>query len=287
MAVLPVNDALLQVFDVEHGGCALLTTPAGLGGFRRVLIDCGHNASQCWYPGQHLRGLGVTFLEQLVVTNYDEDHVSGYPDLLAQGVYVDWIARNTTVSPETIRLLKSEDGMGKGIDTLVRSLGAFGLVGDNGKSVPKFQGVSMEYFFNSYPIFEDENNLSLVLYLTVYGTSFLFSGDMECDGFEHLLATNARFRQIVPNINVLMASHHGRANGVCPEMFDSYGCRPQLVVISDDYKQYTTQETTNYYASKTTGITNFRAQGVSRSVLTTRKDGDIHFAWANGSCTVS
>lgn len=286
MAAIPVNDALLQVFNVEHGGCALLTTPAGLGGWRRVLIDCGHNTSTGWYPGRHLRSMGVTFLEQLVVTNYDEDHVSGYPDLLAQGVYVDWLFRNTSVTPETIRILKSEDGMGKGIDMLVQSLGKFSPIGANGKPAPTFPGLSMEYFFNSYPVFEDENNLSLVLYLTVFGTSFLFPGDMECGGFEHLLATNARFRQIVPTINVLMASHHGRANGVCAKMFDYHGCRPQLVVISDDYKQHSTQETTNYYASKATGITNFRAPGVSRSVLTTRKDGDIHFTWSNGGCTV-
>lgn len=286
MAPIPVNDALLQVFNVEHGGCALLTTPAGLGGWRRVLIDCGHNVSTGWYPGRHLRNMGVTFLEQLVVTNYDEDHVSGYPDLLAQGVYVDWVYRNTTVTPETIRMLKSEDGMGRGIDALVKSLGTFGPIGGNGKPAPVFPGVSMEYFYNPYPVFEDENNLSLVLYLTVYGTSFLFPGDMECDGFEHLLATNARFRQVMPNIHVLMASHHGRANGICPDMFNTYGCRPQLVVISDDYKQYTSQETTNFYVSKASGITNFRAPGVTRKVLTTRKDGDIHFTWVNGSCVV-
>lgn len=286
MAAIPVNDALLQIFNVEHGACALLTTPAGLGGWRRVLIDCGHNATTGWYPGRHLGSLGVTSLEQLVITNYDEDHVSGYPDLLAQGIYVDWVFRNTSVTPATITQLKSETGMGRGINALVQSLGTFGPVGGNGKPSPTFPGVSMEYFHNPYPVFEDENNLSLVLYLTVYGTSFLFPGDMECDGFEHLLATNQRFRQVVPSINVLVASHHGRENGIFEDMFDKYVCRPQLVVISDDYKQYDTQETTRYYASKATGIKNFRGSGVNRWVLTTRSDGDIHFSWANGGCTV-
>lgn len=286
MAPIPVNDALLQVFNVEHGACALLTTPAGLGHWRRVLIDCGHNATTGWYPGRHLRSMGVTFLEQLVVTNYDEDHVSGYPDLLAQSVHVDWVFRNTSVTPSTITHLKSETGMGRGINALVQSLGGFGPPGGNGNPPPTFPGVSMEYFHNDYPVFDDENNLSLVLYLKVYGTSFLFPGDMECDGFEHLLATSARFRQIVPSINVLVASHHGRDNGVCEDMFDTHGCRPQLVVISDDYKQYDTQETTRYYASKAKGINNFRASGVNRRVLTTRSDGDIHFTWANNNCTV-
>ncbi|GAB2903963.1 hypothetical protein GCM10027202_36290 [Microvirgula curvata] len=286
MVPISVNDALLQIFNVEHGACALLTTPTGTGNWRKVLIDCGHNATTGWYPGRHLRSMGVTYLEKFIVTNYDEDHVSGYPDLLAQGVNVDWIVRNTSVTPATIRHLKSETGMGKGIDALVQSLGNYFPPGGSPNPSPTFPGVSLEYFYNDYPIFDDENNLSLVVYLTVYGTSFLFPGDMECNGFEHLLATNARFRQIVPNINVLVASHHGRENGICKEMFDTYGCRPQLVVISDDYKQYSTQETTKYYASKVTGIADFRAPGNNRFVLTTRSDGDVCFTWASGRCTV-
>jgi len=286
MAPIPVNDALLQIFNVEHGACALLTTPDRLGGWRRVLIDCGHNATTGWYPGRHLRSMAVTALEQLVITNYDEDHVSGYPDLLEQGINVDWVFRNTSVTPATITHLKSETGMGRGINFLVQNLGTFGPVGGNGAPTPAFPGVSMEYFYNAYPIFEDENNLSLVLYLTVYGTSFLFPGDMERDGFKHLLATNPRFRQIIPRINVLVASHHGRENGVCIDMFDTHDCHPQLVVISDDYKKYDTQETTRYYASKVTGITNFRGLNVNRRVLTTRRDGDIHFTWTNGNCIV-
>lgn len=287
MVPIRVNDALLQVFNVEHGACALLTTPAGLGGWRRVLIDCGHNATTLWYPGRHLRNLGVTFLEKLIVTNYDEDHVSGYPDLLAQGVQVDWIVRNTSVAPATIRHLKSETGMGKGIDALIQSLGGYLPPGASPNAPPNFPGVQMEYFWNDYPVFDDENNLSLVLYLTVYGTSFLFPGDMECKGFERLLAMNARFRQVVPNINVLVASHHGRESGICEDMFDTRGCRPQLVVISDDYMKHDTQKTTRYYASKATGITNFRAPGACRWVLTTRSDGDICFTWSNRGCTVS
>lgn len=286
MAQIPVHDALLQVFNVEHGACALVTTPAGPGSWRRILIDCGHNATTGWYPGRHLRSMGVTFLEQLVITNYDEDHVSGYPDLLAQGVHVDWIFRNTSVAPATIRQLKSETGMGSGIGALVQSLGRFGPPGGNGVPAPTFPGTSMEYFHNDYPYFDDENNLSLVLYLTIYGTSFLFPGDMECDGFEHLLATSPRFRQVVGNINVLVASHHGRDNGICEAMFDTHGCRPQLVVISDDYKQYDTQQTTQYYACKASGITNFRSPGVSRKVLTTRSDGDLQFSFLDGKCWV-
>lgn len=286
MTPLSVNDALLQIFDVEHGACALLTTPTKQGGWKRILIDCGHNSTAGWYPGRHLNSLGAMSLEQLIITNYDEDHVSGYPDLLSQRINVDWIMRNTSVTPEILKSLKSETGMGNGINLLAQALGGYLPPGFSTIPSPSFPGVSLEYFCNDYPVFVDENNLSLVVYMTVYGTSFLFPGDMECRGFEHLLAKNARFRQIASNINVLVASHHGRENGICEAMFDIYGCRPQLVVISDDYKQYDTQETTRYYASKTSGITNFREVGNTRRVLTTRRDGDIHFTWNNGQAVV-
>lgn len=283
---LPVRDGLLQVFDVEHGACALLTVPTIGGGHKRMLIDCGHNATTKWYPGEHLRRLGVTHLEQFVVTNYDEDHVSGYPNLLKQGIVVAWILRNSTVAPQAIRQLKSETGMGPAIDVLVTSLANFGPALPGG-GPPVFDGVQLGWFYNPYPVFQDENNLSLVVHLRIHGFSFLFSGDMERAGFDNLLLTNARFREVVGGVNVLMASHHGRRSGICPDMFEVWGCQPRLVVISDDYKQYDTQETVNYYAARCSGIANFRAPGCTRRVLTTRSDGEILFTFDGASCWVS
>lgn len=283
---LDIHDGILQVFNVEHGACALVTVTNPEGGCKRMLIDCGHNSTKKWYPGEHLRSLGVTYLEQLVITNYDEDHVSGYPNLLQQGIYVDWIVRNPTVALQTIRQLKSETGMGPGIDALVANLAHFGPPALGGVP-PIFKGVQIEWFYNQYPHFGDENNLSLVLCLNIHGVSFLFPGDMERAGFDNMLLTNERFRQVVGELDVLVASHHGRVSGVCPDMFDVWGCRPKLVIISDDYKQYDTQNTGNYYASKCSGIPDFRTPGNNRKVLTTRSDGEILFTFSNGNCWVS
>ncbi len=54
--------------------------------------------------------------------------------------------------------------------------------------------------------------------------------------------------------------------------------------ISDDYKQYSTQETTTYYGSKALGIHGFRGVPGIRKVLTTRSDGFIQFSFQNGRC---
>lgn len=66
---------ILDIYDVEHGACALITTSNG----RRVLIDSGHNVRTGWHPGTFLRKAGITEIDRLCVTNYDEDHVSGCP----------------------------------------------------------------------------------------------------------------------------------------------------------------------------------------------------------------
>lgn len=282
---LPVNDGLLQVFDVEHGACALFTVPDVGGGFKRLMIDCGHNSTTGYRPGDHLRRLNVGYLDQLVITNYDEDHVSGFPNLQQRGIDIGWILRNPTVSPHTIQKLKTEDGMGNGIAALVGALSGYAPA--PASAPPSFRGVSIGWFYNQYPFFDDENNLSLMLHLNVLGVTFLFPGDMERAGFENMLKTNQSFREIVPVLDVLMAAHHGRRNGICPDMFDIYGCKPTLTVISDDYKQYDTQETGAYYASKTIGIDGFRNETDRRKVLTTRNDGEIRFSWSGGRCTVS
>ena len=114
----------------------------------------------------------------------------------------------------------------------------------------------------------------------------MFPGDMESNGWANLLATCPAFRPVVAGVHVLVAAHHGRRSGVSEEMFDVHGCNPNLVVISDDYKQYDTQDTTTYYGSKAIGITNFRGQPGVRRVLTTRSDGEVRFSFVNGRCDV-
>ncbi len=283
---LPVNDGILQIFDVEHGQCALLTVPRIGGGWDRVLVDCGHNTTTGWSPTSHFQRLQETKLQQLVVTNYDEDHMSNYRDFLDSGVYVEWLTRNKSVSGGDIQKLKSETGMGPGIEALVNTLGNFAAP-KIGEAVLSMAGVETQTFYNNYPVFDDENNLSCIFVMTVHGWTFMFPGDMERAGFDHLLATNAKFRTMLPNVDVLIASHHGRENGICPDMFDKWGCKPEVVVISDDYMKYDTQKTTQYYNSKCgNGIPNFRNSGL-RKVLTTRKDGDITFHFINGRCTVT
>jgi beta-lactamase superfamily II metal-dependent hydrolase len=162
----------LKIFDVEHGACALLTCD----NLTRILIDCGHNGDTGWRPGPYLNEQGIYHIEMLINSNYDEDHVSGLPTVLRH-VRIGNLLRNPTVTSDTLRFLKSEDGMGVGVATLATLIGnhftAPATVG-----TATFQGLRLYYFYNQYPYFDDENNLSLVTFLECQGIGILFPGDL-------------------------------------------------------------------------------------------------------------
>ena len=254
------------------------------GQYRRVLIDCGHSSERNWYPGTHLRNLGISYVDMLICTNYDEDHASGAVNLVEKGINIGCILGNPTVPPAVIEHLKSEDGMGNGIKVIVNTLAERAAKGQP-QVPPNIQGLDVYRFWNPWPHWDTENNLSLVTHLNIRGFKFLFPGDMESDGFRNLLGYKP-FADLMGGIDVLIAAHHGRENGKCSEMFDVHNCSPQLVLISDCAKKFQSQETVPYYQSKAKGIGNFRKRDGRRYVLTTRSDGEIQFLFSGDRCFV-
>jgi beta-lactamase superfamily II metal-dependent hydrolase len=253
----------VQVFDVEHGACNLVTADTGA----RVLIDCGHNSTTGWRPSVYLPQQGITAVAQLAITNYDEDHVSDLPNLL-RAVHPNILYRNSTVSPDDLKKLKSEHGAGPGIERLIAMSREYS---HPVTSWPDLGELSFSYFYNKYPDdFDDENNLSMAVFLHYRGFCMLFPGDMEKAGWLKLLQRPAFVEQL-KKVTVLVGSHHGRANGCCQEMFE-LGWLPKIVIISDAGIQYTTQETVAWYAARSEGIEH---DGEFRSVFTTRRDGRI------------
>ncbi|MHB9103078.1 MAG: ComEC/Rec2 family competence protein [Sulfuricella sp.] len=281
-----INNGLLQFFNVDHGACSLLTLPTPQGN-KYVLIDCGHSTDYKggpWYPAEHLLSNGIKHVDLLIVTNFDEDHASGAPNMAEKGISVGSILGNPSVPPEAIEHLKSEDGMGNGIRVIVNSLAERRNLGEL-QTPPNIPGLSLSWFWNPWPYWDTENNLSLVAHLSIRGFNFLFTGDMERDGFENLLCYQP-FANLMRGIDMLVAPHHGRENGKCEKLFDEHGCRPTLVVISDCAKKYQSQETVPYYYNKAHGIQNFRDNG-PRYVLTTRSDDHFYFSFKGDKCFVS
>lgn len=281
---MDIKDGTLHIFNVDHGACALLTLPTAQG-YKRVLIDCGHTADfdgngNPWTPGMHFKQLGVNFVDLLICTNYDEDHASGAPSLIEYGVDVGCILGNPTVPASVIAHLKKENGMGRGIRVIANSLAERGII----PTPPTIPGLALSWFWNPWPYRTDENNLSLVAHLSIHGWNFLFPGDLETDGWMNMLKY-APFAALMPNVDVLMAAHHGRANGKCDELFSVHNCNPALIVISDCEKKHQSQETVPYYYLRARGVQSFQGNG-PRSVLTTRSDGELWFRFEGGRCFV-
>ncbi|MCF6271568.1 MAG: hypothetical protein L3J37_00030 [Rhodobacteraceae bacterium] len=267
----------LEIFNVDHGACALLTCDDNT----TFMLDAGHNATTNWRPGDYLVGKNITRLDMLTITNYDEDHVSGIENLL-DNVNVQWLSRNKSVSATTLRSLKSEDGMGPGIGRLCHAIENT-FTGDGTAPQPAFKGLERLTFKCDYPEFDDENNLSFVNFLKCNGIGVLFTGDLERPGWEKL-AENASYVDAMRATNVLIAPHHGRIKEADRDFFRAFYSThfPNVyyVVISDKGYMYDTQETIPIY-SQVAGGGPFR--GNNRQVLTTRNDGDIIFSFDNES----
>lgn len=251
---------IIEIFDVEHGSCAVITSPEG----KRLMIDCGHNSTKLWWPSIRYYSQQI---EELVIGNYDEDHVSDLQDLMKNSA-ISYITHNASVSSADLSYLKAENGMGPGIARLRAWMKS--VEGQVSAGAPNLGSMRHKYFYNNYPIdFDDENNLSVISFVEWSGFKIIFPGDLEEAGWKKLLR-RSDFKSMLNHINVFVASHHGRKTGCCDEVFDI--CNPRIVVMSDRDKVFDSQETVSWYANRCQGI---RYNGKQRNVFTTRSDGNI------------
>ncbi|MEW5914686.1 MAG: hypothetical protein AB1814_19180 [Thermodesulfobacteriota bacterium] len=253
---------VLQIFDVSHGFCAYLIADNG----NTMLFDCGHNQQTGFRPSVYLPEHGCSGIEHLIIQNFDQDHISDLPNVLAK-LPVTLFYRNQSLTPEQLADIKLQSG------PLTTSMQA--AIEIHRKYVyqatnpPAFPNIDFQVFYNSYPIFVDTNNLSLVSFIIYDGMGIILPGDLETAGWIELLKHES-FRGYLARTNIFIASHHGRTTGYCADVFKY--CRPDIVLISDKEIIYDTQE--QDYSSHARGVL-WNGGPQRRFVLTTRKDGVI------------
>jgi len=258
----------IEIHDVGHGGCAVVTCPNGA----RIMLDCGFDADRGWFPSV---AYGGQFIDVLVLTNLDEDHVEDLPYVWDR-VRLGSIYSNPTVTASALAAMKREHGMDEGVRQAHAILSSFGpgyvgTMADSGD-------VRAWGYWNGYGVdFTDTNNLSVATFVRWGTFTILFAGDMETAGWRALLR-NPSFVADLATVTVFVASHHGRANGRCEEVFKII--RPEIVVFSDDRKQYESQETDAWYRQRVTGIPILDSAPTGllpkrRHVYTTRRDGTL------------
>lgn len=268
----------IRVWDVEHGACAMVQhiqpVPGGVVAGRLAMIDAGTGVQ--WRPSTYIRdGLGRNDLDYLFITNADQDHMSDLQGLQDAGITVKTLFRNPSYTGDQLRRIKLGGGpLTSAAQWYINACGSFNQ--SAGEPFDQYMGgITATVFWNSYPSFTDTNNLSLVVFIRYGGATFLFPGDLERDGWLALLA-RPDFRALLGGVSVLMASHHGRENGYCQELFNF--CQPHAVVISDKQIIHDTQRTVPDYRAvvRDAGVM-VKTTGKRRHVLTTRRDGWIQF----------
>lgn len=262
----------ITIFDVEHGACALVESPNN---GPIALIDCGHNASTGWNPADYIRRqLGRDYLDYLIITNADQDHYSALSRLMAS-LRVGVFHKNPTVTVPIFQSLKAERG------PLSQDAQAYSGLLNSHQSLDFIEfdhamgGVTLKTFWNSYPIFTDLNNLSLAAFVSFGSFRILFPGDVEGSGWLALLADPV-FRDYLRGSTILVASHHGRASGYCPEAFEDWS--PQAVVVSDKPIMYKSQDVPQYQNVIAGDGVIVKGESRLRHVLTTRNDGSVMFS---------
>ena len=107
----------IDIFNVGHGQCAVITAPNG----RRMMLDCGDRwgDDRFWTPSLHFFRETIDLLGLM---NLDEDHLRDFKNMM-QDCTVPWILSNPTVGPREYAVLK-KDGMGPGAEAVAACLTA-------------------------------------------------------------------------------------------------------------------------------------------------------------------
>lgn len=256
----------LMIHDVGHGACISFLHKNG----NSMVWDTGHLDE--YKPSKFLPINGITKIDRLFITNYDQDHISDLPDVVSK-LGANLLHRNKSLSVDQLRQIKLKSGpISPAMNTMLGLMDSY--TGSEPSVPPAFPDVEFSVYCHDYSAdYQDTNNLSLVTFVKIMGVQFIIPGDLERKGWlGHL--TNPRFVSDLRNTNVFIASHHGRENGYCAEVFEY--CKPAFVVISDAPIQFETQEASSQYAKHASGGL---FNGGTRKVLSTRNDGTLWWSF--------
>ena len=247
----------VTVVDVGQGDSIFLRSMKG----DTILIDVGGKATfgtkEKWQESSqtsnaektlipYLQARGVSQIDYLVLTHTDTDHIGDLEEVakcfkikeicVSQGALTksSFVKRLRTIKCP-VHTLKAGDKlpmMGSNLQVLYPN-----KVGDGG------------------------NNDSIVLYGKLLGSSFLFTGDLEKEGEEELMASYPNLRA-----SVLKAGHHGSKGSSSEAFLDQL--HPSLALVSAG-------ENNRYKHPNDETLERFKQRHIK--VLRTDKDGAIRF----------
>ena len=206
-----LGDMGVTVLDVGQGQSVLVRS-----GYL-VLVDCGGDSRDD--PGDvaanYLQSVGRSDIELLVVTHYHADHANGIPQLLRR-IGVGEIALPDVEEDSPLRAEIIAAAGEKGIPVrFIREEERFHLTRE-GDTVTVFPPMAEE---------GTANELGLTVLVSHKTLDVLITGDMEAEGERRLVETAD-----LPDVEVLVAGHHGSNTSNTPELIEAV--KPDLALIS-------------------------------------------------------
>ncbi len=218
----PLINSSYEVYflDINQGDSAIIITP-----HKRdvVMIDTGGKITyevEDWKKGnktynlsdntiKFLKSKGITTIDYLITTHGDYDHLGEVQNIVNKLNVKNVIFNNDSYNTLELEL----------IDVL------------NDKNIKYCQNIktlnitnNTIYFLNDY-LYDNENDNSNVLYLSIYGNKFLFMGDAGINVEEDLIN-----KYNLENITVLKVGHHGSKTSSSKNFIDYVN--PLISVIS-------------------------------------------------------
>ncbi len=198
---LPMLDQVrFAVLDVGQGQSLLFQSEG-----RAILVDCGgdSDAQAADMAAAALLSQGITKLDACIVTHGDRDHAGGIPGLLSR--------------VETDLLILPQDGA-----HLHEASKGQAIYPDRDMTL-SFGNMKISIFVPRFAGNGNENSLCVLF--DTEKCDILITGDRSGFG-ERSLLRNSR----IPDVDVLMAGHHGSKHSTCQELLD--GVTPEVVCIS-------------------------------------------------------
>lgn len=247
----------VTVVDVGQGDSIFLRSMKG----DTILIDVGgkvtfgtkekwqessqtSNAEKTLIP--YLQARGVSQIDYLVLTHTDTDHIGDLEEVAkCFKIKEICVSQGALTKSSFVKRLRT-------IKCPVHTLKA-------GDKLP-MMGSNLQVLYPN-KIGDGGNNDSLVLYGKLLGSSFLFTGDLEKEGEEELMASYPTLRA-----SVLKAGHHGSKGSSSEAFLDQL--HPSLALVSAG-------ENNRYKHPNDETIERFKQRHIK--ILRTDKDGAIRF----------
>lgn len=288
-------DLKIWFLDVGHGDCAYVELPNGA----RMMIDCGCGEDR--WPSRFLKHYGITKskssvvipndqrkfgLDNLVISHPHGDHFADIEAIHDEiGFYLltgGYGALIDKIPPEKMDWRKRQENASKKFIEVVKHYnGQYEEQKDRVVAANPPCKVKKKRFIQ-YEADVDLNELSWFVSFEMGARKVLFTGDMTAGGVRKILASPSadEFKEFVKGTTILKVPHHGRENGCSDEMFDAFGGKPLLCIVSDQVLNEENEGTSNvaWYNERTQGVlfTQGGEEQQERKVLTTRNDGDIY-----------